>query len=640
MRHWYTQALDEQEISWSAEEGSDFFQTTEISVALSWLQIIDNPRQDIPLLAVLRSPVCGFSADRLAEIRAGREGDFYEALQAAAQEGFSDCAAFLAQLDALRFSSGEESSHQLLWKLYRSTGLLEIFTAMPGGEKRRENLLAFYELARRFEGTGHKGLFGFLLHLERVQQSGGLRTASTPSGQAGGVKLLSIHRSKGLEYPVVFLCGLGRRFNYGDTQKPVLFHPKLGLGPKGLDRETMVSFSTLARDGTALALKKEMLAEEMRLLYVAMTRAKDKLILTHTLSRGTAELQGLADSVSLPLDPRVLGGCPNVGQWLLLTALTRPEGSVLRRAVQAEDVALSPVPLNWMVTLHEGAVSQEVIRHTGEAETQTAPLDPQVLLTQLHWQYPHRLAVSTPAKVTATQAERTREAVGQRAADEDPGVPIPQRSPWEDGRLEPQAQPEIMPFHRPQFAQEALGLTPAQKGTALHTVMQCIRLDCTDSVGAVREELARLTAEEYLTPQQAEAVLPGAVARFFSTELGQEMRRNRQLHREYPFSILAPAETFFPDLPAGEEVLLQGVIDCWFPTEEGLTLVDFKTDRVSAQGAKARSERYRSQLDIYAYALETVTGQPVTRRILWFLQPNTGVFLEKTVPFDEAQETG
>lgn len=612
VRHFYTLALEEQGVGWSAEEGSDFFQTTEISVALSWLQIIDNPRQDIPLLAVLRSPVCGFTGDRLAEIRAASEGDFYTALCAAADQGLEDCRAFLEDLEALRFQSGEQSSHQLLWDLYRRTDLLEIFAAMPGGEKRRENLLAFYELARRFEGTGHKGLFGFLLHLNRVQESGGLRSASAPAKETAGVKILSIHRSKGLEYPVVFLCGLGRRFNYRDMQKPVLFHPKLGLGPKGLDSETMVEFSTLARTGVALALKKEMLAEEMRLLYVAMTRAKEKLIMTHTLAYGLSDLKNLAESVSCPADPRVLAACSSVGQWLILTALARPEGSPLRQAAEVEDISVPGVSFGpaWKVQYHAGAVSEEIVRReTVREDAEETDLTAREILDQLRWQYPHAVSAATPAKVTATQVEEEGE--------EEPGVFL----------LHQREDQEPSPFYRPQFAQETLGLTPAQKGTALHRVMQCIRMDRTGSVAEIREELSRLVAEEYLTGQQAEAVSPAAVARFFASDLGREMRESVSLHREYPFSILAPARRFYPDVGEGEEVLLQGVIDCWFQRLDGITLVDFKTDRVTADSARERAETYRGQLAAYAYALEQITGQRVTRRVLWFLRPNLGVTL-------------
>jgi len=611
VRHWYTLALEEQGVNWSSEEGGDFFETTEISAALSWLQIIDNPRQDIPLLAALRSPVWGFTGDELAEIRTKAPGEYYDALSAAASEGNPRCMEFLDLLTSLRFSASEADSGTILWDLYRRLGFLEIFSSLPGGEKRRDNLLAFSDLARRFESAGHKGLFSFLLHLDRVRERGGLRGSSSAPKDTDGVKILSIHRSKGLEYPVVFLCGLGRRFNYSDLQKPVLFHPKLGLGPKGVDRETMVEFTTTARTGVALALKKELLAEEMRLLYVAMTRAKEKLILTHSLSYGATDLKNLVESVSVPADPRVLASCSSVGQWIILAAMARPEGQALRAAAQREDLPLPPAKFGpaWKIAYHTGAVSQEVIRAESSSEREvTARLSGQEIVDRLLWRYPYGTASATPAKITATQIATQDQ--------EDPGVFLLRQSG------------ESEPFYRPTFAQETLGLTPAQQGTALHTVMQIIPMEKIHTPEEIKKELARLTAKEYLTPLQAQSVDVAAVARFFASPLGRAMSANKTLRREYPFSILADASRFYPEAPSGEELLLQGVIDAWFAEPDGLTIVDFKSDRVSASGAADRAESYRGQLAAYAFALETLTGQPVRRQILWFLRPGVPVYLE------------
>lgn len=312
---------------------------------------------------------------------------------------------FLAQLAALRFGAGELTSHQLLWNLYRETDLLEIFSAMPGGEKRRENLLSFYQLARRFEGTGHKGLFGFLLHLDRVRKSGTLQTPPAAPKESAGVKLLSIHRSKGLEYPVVFLCGLGRQFNQSDQKKRVLFHPKLGLGPKGLDRETMVEFTTLAREGVALALNKEMMAEEMRLLYVAMTRAKEKLIMTHALPVRGNPLKTLAASHILSRrSPRAAKLRRARGSGSCWLPLLRPEGEVLRQAGGQDGTPRPAVPLGpaWLDRYHTGAVSQEAgRRHRRAMAEEQRPLDlsPEEIVSRLQWQYPYAISTATPAKI-------------------------------------------------------------------------------------------------------------------------------------------------------------------------------------------------------------------------------------------------
>lgn len=605
VQNYYITALEDEGLAWTAETGTDFFHTTELSVVISWLQMMDNPRQDIPLLAALRSPVCGFTADRLAEIRSLCDGDYYDALVEAGRQGWEDCVSFLQELDELRIGVGENSSHQMIWSLYTRTGMLEIFSSMSGGEKRRDNLLAFYEVARRFEASGHKGLFSFLLHLKRVQESGDLRVAPGIPTQSGGVKIMSIHRSKGLEFPIVFVCGLGRRFNYADLQTPVLFHTKFGLGAKGLDGETMVEFSTLNRKGVALALKKEMLAEEMRLLYVAMTRAKNKIILTHASTQGQKELQTLREQLSDPLDPRMLASCSCVGQWLLMVALTRKEGSELREAagMGSDNYLHRERGYDWWIQPYRGEVTLESDERPKKQALEGGFAYPmEKIVKDLKWCYPYEAATKTPSKVTATKVKQLEE-------EADGAVFLLREYDKSDKN-----------FYRPTFAQEELGLTPAQEGTALHTVMQNISMEAVGSVAEVRKELEHMTAAGYLTKQQAQSVDAVAVTLFFDSELGRAVRTAKALEREFPFSVLSEAHRFYPETPEGESILLQGVIDCWFEDADGITIIDFKSDRVSPKNVQERAENYRGQLSTYAYALQEMTGKPVVRQVLYFLR--------------------
>lgn len=609
LRHHYAAALAAYGVPWASEGGGNFFGATEVSVAISLLQIIDNPHQDVPLLAVLRSPVYDFSPDLLAEIRKMGEGDLYTALQVAAEQETPGCRDFLEELDGLRFRAGEYASHQLVWDLYQRTHLIEIFQEFPQGEERKKNLLILYELARRFEGAGHRGLFGFLNHLERTKESGG--SISLPSGpqESAGVQVLSIHRSKGLEYPVVFLSALGKRFNYQDIQRPVLFHSKLGLGPKGLDEETMVEFTTLAREAVAMQLKREMLAEEMRLLYVAMTRAKEKLIMTYALSYGESELEKLGDHLSWPVEPQALADCSCVGQWVLLTAMARPEGEALRRAagIQTGPMGEDFGP-NWLIRYHKGSPSAPgQVEKEGRREA-VCPEDPAALLRLFTWQYPHSQMAAIPAKVTATQQK------GASHGEEDATTLLPREKPA---------------FDRPRFATEEFGLTAAQRGTAIHTALQSLRYDRAGSRAELRQEVSRLVGQGFLTPQQGEAVDVNLLLGFFQSPLGRELREVAYPHREYPFSVLMPAGDYFDQAEAGEQVLLQGVVDLWFETLEGITIVDFKTDRIAAGDAAVRAERYRGQMETYRRALEAVTGKKVARKLLWFLVPGCGVELSR-----------
>ena len=607
VRHHYVAALRERGIPCSTEEGDDYFSTTEVSVIYSFLQIIDNPRQDVPLISVLHSPLYGFDGERLAKIRMMAEGDFYTALQAAGAAGMEDVKAFLEELAMLRFGAGELSSHGLLWRLYQQTNALEIFGRMPGGVQREQNLLAFYELASRFESSGHKGLFPFLFHLSN------LREAERPllsgrSREQRGVKLLSIHRSKGLEYPVVILAGLGKRFNYSDIQKPVLFHSKLGLGPRGVDSSQMVEFQTLPRLAVSLQLKREMMAEEMRLLYVAMTRAQEKLIMTCALTHGEGELKRLASGAALPVDPQQLERCSSVGQWVLLAAMARPEAEGLRniagRAFQPPGLTMGHA---WKMVYHRGIPPEGNVLSLPEekVEARKSLFQREELWALLHWRYPYETLAATPAKITATQLPDT-----SLTAKTD-------RELYDDV--------EASPFRRPRFAVGALGLTAAQRGTAYHTILQSIALERCGTLEGIREEISRLAGQHFLTEEEAEGVDPKVLHRFFASELGAALRTAQTLHREYPFSILIPAAEFYPGVPGDERILLQGVVDCWFEAEDGITLVDFKTNRITAEAAREKAEDYRMQMTAYARALEEITGLPVRRKVIWFLHPNLGI---------------
>ena len=607
----YARALGEQGLAWEAEGGSDFLSSTEVSVTLSCLRIIDNPRQDVPLISVLRSPVWGFSADRLAQIRAAApDTDFYGAMLA---DGGEDVREFLDELDRLRDLSCDMSCQQLLWEVYDRFAFLGVFGGLGDGETRRGNLLALAQCARDFESAGHKGLYGFLSYLDRVLSAGGRLASPGPAGEGNGIRILSIHRSKGLEFPVVFLCGLSRRLNREDMQKPMLFHPKLGVGPKGLDPERMVEFTTLARQAVAAQLEREMMAEELRLLYVAMTRAKDKLILTCALTGGARDLRRLAEDAACPVDPQALLATQSVAQWVLLAALVRPDAGMLRQAMEREiPMTTAECGPAWDIRWVEGSrlgTPPEGRRPAPveEAARGAATLDLERLTRDLSWRYPHLPDTTIPSKLTATQLKGRH--LDQEAAETAPQPPRP------------------ILFPRPRFAAEALGLTSAQRGTALHLVMQFLDFAKSTTKRGVTEEIGRLVQAQIITPQQGEAVDPERIAALFASPLGRELLRADGLQREFKFSILAPARDYYPQAGEGEEVLLQGVVDCWFETLEGITVVDFKTDRVGEDGLAQRAESYRSQLTAYSRALEEITGRNVARKVLWFFHLDRAVEL-------------
>ncbi len=592
--HHYTRALAEAGIPVEAESGGDFFETTEVSVALSLLEIIDNPRQDVPLLSVLRSPIFGFTPDRLAQIRSCRkEGDFYSAMET---EGGRDCVEFLEKLKTLRFRSGEMSAYRLNERLYYEMDLMAIFGAMPGGKERQANLFSLREKARQLENAGIKGLFAFLMHINRVRQRGEHVAAAT--SMSGGVKILSIHRSKGLEFPVVFLCGLGRQFNKMDSAAPVLFHHHLGVGPKCLSRGEgwTVEWPTLARQAVAIQMDRELKAEEMRLLYVAMTRAKEKLIMTLGVNKACDAIGKLIPDAKRPVAPAVAAAASSPGRWLLLCALTRAEGETLRMAAGAD-----PVPLHyncgpkWDINVLSGIDFESPLRSFGEVGEVTTLEEKRVkeVVEMLSWKYSFGEAANFPSKMTATQLKgRNLDAEAAEHTDVVKSI-------------------KEVPFERPNFAAKKLGLTAAQRGTALHKVIQYLDFKKVGTLEEITAEIERLVKFQFISEEEGQSADAQKLVDFFNSPLGQEMLNAPVLEREYKFSMLIPGEEFFQGAD-GEEILFQGVIDCWFEDENGITIVDFKTDRIP------NPEQYRGQVEAYTRALEELLGKPVARKILYF----------------------
>ncbi len=600
-----TRALDRHHIPWSCDGAGGFFETDEVATAMAFLQIVDNPRQDVPLVAVLTSPVYQFSGSDLAHLRAQcREGDLYACLKAGAGRGEDKCVRFLDTLEQLRTLAVDLSGSRLLWLIYEQTGLMAVYGAMEGGTQRQENLRLLHEYAQRFESSGHQGVFGLSYQLCKLRERGERLPGAVDSG-GSGVRIMSIHKSKGLEFPVVVLAGLNRQFNRMDMKEPVLFHPKYGVGPSGLDRELRIEYPTLARKAVALQLEREMKAEEMRLLYVGMTRAREKLILVSTSADWTRQAAKLADDAGPTPDPGALDGLSTVGEWLLLPVMARTDATALRAGggvnctlivpEDAWDIRLLPAPRPGVThKTQEEVGARKHLLTDAEAE-------------RLTWNNPFAMLADIPSKVTATQLKG-------RALDQESAEHTVVRK-------------HDFVFHRPRFDQESRGLQANEIGTAVHTVMQLIDPEKGCSVSEVREEIQRLVEQEILTPEAAKEIHPERIAAFFASDLGREAAQAPDLRREFKFSVLEPASHLYPDLPEGEELLLQGVIDCCFTGVQGLTVVDFKTDRVRAGEEEVHSARYRTQLEVYTKALSRITGCPVRRRVLWYFATGCGVEL-------------
>ena len=590
----FTAALEREGIPCDGGESEDFFSAMEIAVVLSLLEIVDNPRQDVPLIAVLRSPLVGMSADRLAEIRALQpEGDYYEAL--CRDEG-EDAQAFLSLLRELRHASREMAADKLLWYCYDRCRVEAIFGAMADGAQRQARLTALYDYVRRLVQSGRTGLFDCVSHLRRLLENGDA-PAITAARASGGVRIMSVHKSKGLEFPVVVLADLNRSFNRQDLDRPVLVHPQLGVGAERVETERRIRYDTVSKSALALTLEREAKAEELRILYVAMTRAQEKLIMVCSRKNPEKHLRELAALMELPVPPEAVSGANCPGDWLLLTLLNTFQASELHGFAGVRPSELTEAPAGVTVHLHRiGGEETEGAASPAEEDTGESP-DTTPDTASLGFVYGHRAATVTPSKVTATQLKG-------RAIDEEIAEgTLPRRR---------ESTPE-----RPRFLQEKRGLTGAERGTAMHLAMQFLPLDTAAEPWAVAEVIDGLRRRRLLTPEQAAALDVPALVRFLASPLAERIRNAPRLWREYRFALLTDAGIYDGDA-AGEEMLLQGVADCVFETESGLAVVDFKTDRVQTAEVQRRAEVYRAQLDAYAGALSRILERPVTERILYF----------------------
>lgn len=567
-----------------SQAAGGFFTSLEVAVTIDMLAIIDNPHADVPLISVLRSPAFGFTADELAAIRAAnKRSDFYTALLAAAEKGNGRCRAFADMLSSLRAIAPDLSLDGLIWRIYSDTELFALCSAMADGDARRENLMRLFELARSFEETGYRGVFRFVAWLRRMAERG-----QEPAISSGGdmVSIMSIHKSKGLEFPFVFLCDLHHQFNRTDSRSSVLLHSELGLGPKLTDTARGIEYPTLARRAIERRIERESLSEEMRVLYVAMTRARERLIMSACCKNAEAMLRKMSDSVTSPMHPAALRAAQSYLPWLCAAAIIGNDEAIKLRIIDSVDEC-------------EAA---EADTDTGQAEADSAALT--ALREKLAYRYPHAHCVEKPTKITATEM---KSAFGSESLD-DEAAPLVEREPEFD-------------FRRPDFSGERK-LSATEKGSAAHSFMQHLDFGKTGSGEALRAELERFTAAGHLTPEEAAAVDIAAVERFFASPLGQRLRSCEKVYREFRFTLLVEA----PDAP-GEEMLLQGIVDCLMVEKEGITIIDYKTDRVHGEAIAKRAAMYAGQLRAYAESAQRIFSLPVTERWLHFLVPGESVKL-------------
>ncbi|MGG6314327.1 helicase-exonuclease AddAB subunit AddA [Paenibacillus macerans] len=691
------------------ELSQGYFQASEVETMLSLLQVIDNPLQDIPLAAVLRSPLYDFSEEELAEIRlASPGGRYYEAVlvrAAAIRDEFPDTApeealdsdlrgaemknaavpegealtdklrAFLRQLNVWRDMAREGELGSLLRNIYRETGYLEWVGGLPGGPQRQSNLLALLDRARQYEvSSASPGVFRFLRHVTRLRENGGDLGAAAAGEQGDGVRIMTIHKSKGLEFPVVFAAGLSKQFNRQDLNAPFLMHKEMGFGPKYVDAATRVSYPTLPNLAIRKRAQMELLAEEMRVLYVALTRPKDKLVLVSSVKNLTKSVEawgGALEAGNEQLPDYLLARGRCYLDWIGPSLIRHRSAAELRRFAGLPETApaiLADSPSEWRIAF----ISSREVARTGGAEAaaaaERAAVDParlkallaggpvavspeetqdgglrEAVAYRLDWSYPFAAASRISAKTSVTEMKALL------AMQEEPA-----RDAFAEAELRrelEQAQTEERPefrlhLRRPRFMEQRK-LSPTERGTAYHTLMQHLPFDGGAGSEAVHATLDRLIERQIMTAEQAAAIDAATIAGLLQSPLGDLLRRADWMKREMPFSYALPAAEASPRLggldteegggaPAealkeldGEHVLIQGIVDCLFAVEGKAYLLDYKSDRVLEHrgGVAALAETYRFQLELYAKAVEQITGNAIDEMWLYFFESGDAIKL-------------
>lgn len=570
------------------ETSAEFFSSNEVSLVLNLLRVIDNPKQDIPLLSVLMSVLYGFSVDETAKLRIGdRKGDLYTCLLKAAENGDEKARYFLGEVARLRMLSVSMGVGDFIRQVYDETALPQIVSAMPDPQAKKANLMLLLDYASTYEKAGYIGLSGFIGFIDRLDRNRqDLQGSVGVSADADVVKIMSIHKSKGLEFPVCIIANCFSRFNRQDENSNMVVSPSQGIGLVLRNSETLAEYPTVSHKAVKLSMKNDTVSEEMRVLYVAMTRAAEKLIMVGAMKKPEAALSRYAINInpaSRKITPFASSMVSGFGEWILTAALRSAGCGALREmaGIGNEAVLRSDAELRAYVVTPEKADACE----NGQSDRPAA--DPKLyklIADRCEYRYPYEALSFAVSKRSASQVDKN---VIDR---------------------------EYFASSRPAFLSDD-GLTAAQRGTATHAFMQYA--DYNRASVSVKDEINRLVSNGIISENEGGAINVRAVEKFFLSDLYKRISESSLVMREKKFTVSVPAYEIYPELAAfpEEQVLIQGIADCVFLENGSLTVVDYKTDSLLTE--EAFVEKYRSQVLTYRRALSLCTGLEVGKTLLY-----------------------
>ncbi len=590
----YEKEISELEIPVYSDSSSQYLQSVEIETIMSLLRIINNPMQDIPLVTVMRSPIGNFTDNELIEIRmADRNSSFYEALL---KSDLEKAHRFLALLKELREDEEYMTLDEWIWNIYTKTGYMNYVNLMPNGALRVSNLRMLFERAKQYEEASFKGLYNFINFIDKIKfNQEDLKAAKIIGENENVVRIMTIHKSKGLEFPVVILAGVGKQFNFRDLNGKILLDQDLGMGPQYIESDRYIEFKTLAKKALAIKAKNEAISEEMRILYVALTRAKEKLIIVgrqKDVNKKMSEKQKLLEIYSTiddnKINPYLLQKYKTYLDWLELIYLKEGVANTKNLfTVNINKREKTSVKIENEVEDISEKIIEESNKNNDEQEKEK-------IKEILNWQYKHQSIEGIPTKTSVSKLKEEREQ-------------------------------EIQITQEPKFINEEAKtkLTGAQKGTLIHLCLQKMRETEEYNLEKITELIEGLKDKEIITEIEAQNIDKEKLLEYTNSQLWTELKQAKEIHKEHPFYINIKASRIYNQINKedDENILVQGVIDLFFiDKDDKLILVDYKTDYVQHENELV--EKYKGQLDLYKEALEQSLDKKVDKMCIYSVYLN------------------
>lgn len=597
-----------------SDTSTQYLDSTEIQTIISLLKIIDNPMQDIPLVLVLRSPIGNFTDNELVEIRiVEQKSYFYEAMLKARvsvkEELRQKIDTFVNMLESWRKDQKEKPLDELIWQIYQETNYYYYVGLLNNGNLRQANLKMLFERAKQYESASFKGLYNFICFIDRLKlNSGDLSAAKVIGENDNVVRIMSIHKSKGLEFPVVFLSGTGKQFNKQDLNDSILIHQDLGFGPKFIDSVNRIEYPTLAKEALKLKLETELISEEMRVLYVALTRAKEKLIITGVTKGFEKKCKEKEELLFLyqkqntnKIEERLLKKYVSYLDWLVLLNLKAPQQEKIKFFVHKVEKSKS---------------EQSEENHEEVAENKKIDIkELDNIKKVLSWKYKYNVLAKVPTKTSVSKLKE-----------------IKQKEEQDIDLEELLSKEKVHKYETPSFmVKENRTITSSRKGTLVHLCIQ--KLDETKEYKEqdIKNLINELVNKEIILKEEAEQIPVTGLVKYVQSDLWKELKAAKEIHKEEPFYMLIPANRIDESYPKDEKVLVQGIIDLYYINKnDELVLVDYKTDYVQKGEEQKLIDKYKEQLNLYKEALENSLGRKVNKVLIYSTQlgtvPNCDIF--------------